>query len=170
MEPTRPTMPAEAIEAYNLYIHGEIDRRSFIDRVKKVAVSGVAAAAIVDPLMPNYAAAQQVSPTDPRLKTEYATVPSPQGQRQHQGLPRAPGERGHRPGCPASWSFTRTAGSTRTSRTSPGASRSRTSWRSRRTGSRRSAAIPATTRRAESCSGRSIARRWRRTSTPPRCG
>ena len=29
--------------------------------------------------MPNYAAAQQVSPTDARIKTEYATVPSPQG-------------------------------------------------------------------------------------------
>ena len=79
MEPTRPTLPPGAIEAYNLYIHGEIDRRSFMDRVKKVAVSGVAAAAIVDQLMPNYAAAQQVSPKDARLKTEYATVPSPQG-------------------------------------------------------------------------------------------
>lgn len=79
MEPTRPTVPPEAIEAYNLFIHGEIDRRSFMDRVKKVAVSGVAASAIVDQLMPNYAAAQQVSPTDSRLKTEYATVQSPQG-------------------------------------------------------------------------------------------
>jgi carboxymethylenebutenolidase len=79
MESTRPTVPPEAIEAYNLFIHGEIDRRSFIDRVKKVAVSGVAAAAIVDQLMPNYAAAQQVSPTDSRIKAEYATVQSPQG-------------------------------------------------------------------------------------------
>jgi carboxymethylenebutenolidase len=34
---------------------------------------------MVDALMPDYAAAQQVSPTDSRLKTEYATVPSPQG-------------------------------------------------------------------------------------------
>jgi carboxymethylenebutenolidase len=34
---------------------------------------------MVDMLMPNYAAAQQVKPTDDRLKTEYATVPSPQG-------------------------------------------------------------------------------------------
>ena len=76
MEPTRPTVPPEAIEAYNLYIHGEIDRRSFMHRVNKVAVSAVAAAAIVDQLMPNYAAAQQVSPTDPRIRTERATVPS----------------------------------------------------------------------------------------------
>ena len=79
MDPTKPTVPREAIEAYNLYIHGEIDRRSFMSRVNKVAVSAVAASAIVDQLMPNYAAAQQVSPKDSRLKTEYATVPSPQG-------------------------------------------------------------------------------------------
>lgn len=79
MEPTKQTVPREAIDAYNLFVHGEIDRRSFMDRVNKVAVSAVAAAAIVDQLMPNYAAAQQVSPTDARLKTEWITVPSPQG-------------------------------------------------------------------------------------------
>ena len=79
MEPTKQTVPREAIDAYNLFVHGEIDRRSFMDRVKKVAISGVAAAGIVDQLMPNYAAAQQVSPTDARLTTEWITVPSPQG-------------------------------------------------------------------------------------------
>ena len=79
MKTTESQIPAEAIEAYNQYIHGEIDRRAFFDRVNKVAVSTVAATAMVDALMPNYAAAQQVSPTDARLKTEYATVPSPQG-------------------------------------------------------------------------------------------
>ena len=79
MTQTSTTLPKEAIEAYNLYIHGEIDRRAFINRVKKVAVSSVAAAAMVDQLMPNYAAAQQVQTNDPRIKAEYATVPSPQG-------------------------------------------------------------------------------------------
>jgi carboxymethylenebutenolidase len=77
MEPKK--LPGEAIEAYNLFIHGQIDRRSFMDRITKIAVSATAAAAMVDQLMPNYAAAQQVSPTDSRLKTEYATVPSPNG-------------------------------------------------------------------------------------------
>jgi carboxymethylenebutenolidase len=72
-------LPGEAIEAYNLFIHGNIDRRAFMDRITKIAVSATAAAAMVDQLMPNYAAAQQVSPTDSRLKTEYATVPSPNG-------------------------------------------------------------------------------------------
>src|SRR5215203_5330067 len=79
MKTIEPQIPAEAVEAYNLYIHGEIDRRAFFDRVNKVAISAVAATAMVDALMPNYAAAQQVAPTDSRLKTEYATVPSPQG-------------------------------------------------------------------------------------------
>ncbi len=79
MTQTPAPLPGEAIEAYNLYIHGEIDRRAFMNRVKKVAVSSVAAAAIVDQLMPNYATAQQVPTNDPRLRTEYATVPSPQG-------------------------------------------------------------------------------------------
>ncbi len=86
MEPTKLPPPREAIDAYNLFIHGEIDRRSFFDRVKKVAVSSVAAAAIVDQLMPNYAAAQQVSPTDPRIRTERATVPSPNGNGSIDGL------------------------------------------------------------------------------------
>jgi carboxymethylenebutenolidase len=75
----RQQLPPEAIEAYNLFIHGQIDRRAFMDRVKKVAVSTAAAAAIVDQLMPNYAAAQQVSPTDPRLRVTTETVPSPNG-------------------------------------------------------------------------------------------
>jgi carboxymethylenebutenolidase len=83
---TKPELPPEALQAYNLYIHGEIDRRSFMQRVNKVAVSTVAAAAIVDQLMPNYAAAQQVRPDDPRLKIERATVPSPNGNGSINGL------------------------------------------------------------------------------------
>ena len=86
MEPTKPAVPEEAVAAYNLFIHGHIDRRSFMDRVKKVAVSSAAAAAIVDQLMPNYAAAQQVSPTDPRIRTSRETVPSPQGHGNISGL------------------------------------------------------------------------------------
>ncbi len=79
MEPTRAQMPPEAIEAYNLYIHGEIDRRSFFDRLSKVTVAGMGVTAMAEALMPNYAAAQQVSPTDARLKTSRETVQSPMG-------------------------------------------------------------------------------------------
>src|SRR5882762_1256515 len=79
MEPNRPKVPPEAIELYNQFIHGEINRRDFMEGAKRFAVVGLAAGAIIDALMPNYAAAQQVSKTDERLKTEYATMPSPQG-------------------------------------------------------------------------------------------
>ena len=72
-------VPREAIDLYNLYIHGELNRRDFLDGIKRLAVGGVAAGAILDALMPNYAAAQQVPTNDARLKTEYVTVPSPAG-------------------------------------------------------------------------------------------
>jgi carboxymethylenebutenolidase len=79
MEPTRPKLPSEAIELYNLFIHGEISRRDFMDGVQRFAVGGLAAATIIEALMPNYALGQQVSKTDNRIKATYETVPSPQG-------------------------------------------------------------------------------------------
>jgi carboxymethylenebutenolidase len=79
MEPTKPKLPREAIELYNLYIHGEIGRREFMDGVKRFATGGLAAAAIVEALMPNYAQGQQVAKNDDRIKASYETVPSPQG-------------------------------------------------------------------------------------------
>jgi len=79
MEPTRPKLPTEAIQLYNLFIHGEISRRAFMDGVQRFAVGGLTAAAIIEALMPNYAQGQQVSKTDDRIKATYETVPSPQG-------------------------------------------------------------------------------------------
>ena len=46
---------------------------------RKFAVGGLTATAIWESLRPNYAWAQQVAKDDSRIKTEYATVPSPQG-------------------------------------------------------------------------------------------
>ena len=79
MEPTRPKLPSEAIELYNLFIHGEISRRAFVDGVQRLAIGGLAATTIIEALMPNYALGQQVPKTDDRIKTTYETVPSPQG-------------------------------------------------------------------------------------------
>src|ERR1700748_3210433 len=50
-----------------------------MDGVQRFAIGGLAAATIVEALMPNYALGQQVSKTDDRIKTSYETVPSPQG-------------------------------------------------------------------------------------------
>ena len=79
MEPTKPKLPSDAVELYNLFIHGVIGRRAFMDGVKRFAVGGLTAAAIIDALMPNYAQGQQVSKTDDRIKASYETIPSPQG-------------------------------------------------------------------------------------------
>lgn len=72
-------IPQDAIEVYNQYIHGEIDRRSFMDGLNKFAVGGLTVGAMVDLLMPQYAAGQQVSKSDDRIKASYETVPSPKG-------------------------------------------------------------------------------------------
>ena len=79
MESKKLKLPAGAIELYNVYIHGGMSRRDFLDGAQKLAVGGLTVAAIVEGLLPNYAEAQQVPKDDKRLKTEYATVPSPQG-------------------------------------------------------------------------------------------
>ncbi len=79
MEPTKPKLPREAIELYNLFIHGEISRRDFMDGVQRFAIGGLAFTAIIEALMPNYALGQQVSKSDDRIKAAYETVPSPQG-------------------------------------------------------------------------------------------
>jgi carboxymethylenebutenolidase len=79
MESTKPKLPAEAVQLYNLFIHGEINRRSFMEGIQRFAVGGLAAATIVEMLMPKYAQGQQVSKTDERIKASYETVPSPEG-------------------------------------------------------------------------------------------
>src|SRR5580698_7454396 len=79
MEPTKSKLPSEAIALYNLFIHGEISRRDFMDGVQRFAIGGLAVATIIEALMPNYALGQQVPKTDDRIKATNQTVPSPQG-------------------------------------------------------------------------------------------
>ena len=71
--------PQELLNLFDRYVHGELDRRGFLDGAKKFAVGGMTATAIWESLRPNYAWAQQVPKDDSRLKTEYVTVPSPEG-------------------------------------------------------------------------------------------
>ena len=71
--------PQELLDLFHEYQHGEISRRTFLDRAGKFAVGGLTAAAIVEGLTPNYAWAQQVPKEDARIRTSYETVQSPQG-------------------------------------------------------------------------------------------
>ena len=79
MEPTKPKVPRAAVQLYDLFIHGEISRRNFMDGLQKFAVGGLTAAALAEALMPNYALGQQIRKDDDRIKATYETIPSPQG-------------------------------------------------------------------------------------------
>jgi carboxymethylenebutenolidase len=77
---TPKKIPAEAVELYTQFIHGEISRRTFTDRVGRYAATiGLSTAGIIEALMPKYAQAQQIAKNDERIKASYETVPSPKG-------------------------------------------------------------------------------------------
>jgi len=71
--------PQELLDLFHEYQHGDIDRRAFLERAGKFAVGGLTAATILSEMKPNYAWAQQVPATDPRIRVETVTVQSPQG-------------------------------------------------------------------------------------------
>lgn len=71
--------PQELLDIFDLYVHGELDRRDFLEQAKKFATGTVTAVAIWESLRANYAWAEQIPKTDSRLKTEYVEVPSPEG-------------------------------------------------------------------------------------------
>jgi len=71
--------PQELLTLFDGYVHGGLSRRDFLEGAQKYAVGGVTAAALLEMLKPNYAWAVQVPKDDKRIKTEYDTVPSPQG-------------------------------------------------------------------------------------------
>lgn len=69
----------ELLILFDAYVHGDLDRRGFLDRASKFAVGGMTAAGLLAALSPNFAAAQMVPKDDARLKTELVDVPSPSG-------------------------------------------------------------------------------------------
>lgn len=72
-------LPKPLIDLYNVYIHGGMSRREFMEGIEKFAVGGLTVAVIADALMPNYALGEVVPKNDSRLKIETVTVPTPQG-------------------------------------------------------------------------------------------
>ena len=93
--------PQELLNLFDHYVHGEIDRRAFLDGAKKFAVGGLTATAIWESLRPNYAWAQQVPKDDTRIKARVRDrgLAARQWQhsratwcaRQSDGKPRRPG-------------------------------------------------------------------------------
>jgi carboxymethylenebutenolidase len=71
--------PPELLDDLDLYVHGNMDRRTFIDRCSQYVVGGLTATALFEALAPNYAWAEQVAKDDKRITAGYETVPSPDG-------------------------------------------------------------------------------------------
>ncbi|MGB5449185.1 MAG: dienelactone hydrolase family protein [Woeseiaceae bacterium] len=72
-------MDRRVMQLFDGYVHGQITRREFLDRVAAVTASGVAAAMLLKSLSPDYALAQQVDPNDKALSVSYKKYTSPKG-------------------------------------------------------------------------------------------
>ena len=69
----------ELLILFDAYVHGDMDRRSFLGQAQRYAKAGVTAAGLLAALSPNFAAGQQVPADDSRVKTQRVTLPSPSG-------------------------------------------------------------------------------------------
>jgi carboxymethylenebutenolidase len=76
----------ELLDLYDYYVHGQIDRRGFLERAAKFAVGGLTAAALLEMLSPQYAFAAQVPKEDARVTSMYLKYPSPEGSGEMRGL------------------------------------------------------------------------------------
>ncbi|WP_286764429.1 MULTISPECIES: dienelactone hydrolase family protein [Rhodopirellula] len=74
------------LDLYDDFAHGRLDRRGYLKGLAAFAVGGVTVEALEESLSPNYAWAEQVPATDPRIKTETVTYDSPEGGGQISGL------------------------------------------------------------------------------------
>lgn len=81
----KPTIPPQAWPLFDRYVHGELSRRGFLEQAASFTGGPAGAAALLAALSPDFAAAQQVKPDDPRLVTRRQAFDSPQGNGQVQG-------------------------------------------------------------------------------------
>nr|WP_229809473.1 dienelactone hydrolase family protein [Roseibacillus persicicus] len=83
--PTSHPIPQEAFDWYDEYAHGMIDRRTFLTRLGTITTATLTMGTLMSALLPNYAAAEQVSFNDPEIRATYETFPSPKGHAEGQG-------------------------------------------------------------------------------------
>jgi len=85
----------EVLILFDAYVHGNLDRRGFLDKAQRFAKAGMTAAGLLAALRPDFAAGQQVKPDDARLKTEWVTVRSPSVYGQIRGYLARPASAGN---------------------------------------------------------------------------
>ena len=69
----------ELLILFDAYVHGDIDRRGFLDQAARFAVGGLTAVGLLAALSPDFAIAQVVPQGDTRITTERVEFASPQG-------------------------------------------------------------------------------------------
>jgi carboxymethylenebutenolidase len=72
-------MDQKIIQLFDDYTHGGMNRRSFLDRLAVMAGGATAATALLPLLENNYALAETVPESDPRISAETVQVPGVQG-------------------------------------------------------------------------------------------
>lgn len=100
MEPKSPREFDQGVyDLFDKFVHGEIDRRAFIDNAGKFGIAGMTGGMILDALTPRFAEAEQVAKDDKRIVAEYVEYPSPQGNVKMRGyLVRPADKKGKLPG------------------------------------------------------------------------
>jgi len=88
----------ELLILFDAYVHGGIDRRTFLERAAKFAVGGVTAVMLLEQLSPKFAAAQVVRTDDSRIAQEYIEYDSPNGSGKMRGYFVRPAATGKHPG------------------------------------------------------------------------
>jgi carboxymethylenebutenolidase len=69
----------ELLALFDAYVHGLIDRRTFLDKATKFAAGGVTAMMLLDQLSPKFAAAQKINAEDERIAAKHLEYDSPKG-------------------------------------------------------------------------------------------
>ena len=69
----------EVLGLFDKFVHGDIDRRTFLTGAAKFAVSGLTALSLLEALSPKFAYAQRIKINDERIKAEYVEFDSPLG-------------------------------------------------------------------------------------------
>ncbi len=92
----KPGYDRRVLRLFDGYVHGQMSRREFLDRLASVTASATAAATILASLSPDYALAQQVDPDDKSIRTSYKRYGSPKGAGVMNGYFARPATTGHK--------------------------------------------------------------------------
>ncbi|WP_210490026.1 dienelactone hydrolase family protein [Microvirga antarctica] len=85
-------MDRRIIDLYDDFTHGGMNRRTFIDRLASLAGSTAAATALLPMLQNNYAQAQTIAETDPRIVAEMVDIPGAPGLKGYLVKPKTGGK------------------------------------------------------------------------------